>query len=82
MEMGLRKLTLCLFTPSSYRPSYRHSFVIPAKTVPTPSLRRNPQSRLFFSHSDESRNLEKDYWMPPYQVRGRLIRSGMTYWLG
>ena len=29
-------------------------------------------------HSGESRNPEL-VWMPPYQVRGRLIKSGMTF---
>jgi hypothetical protein len=29
-------------------------------------------------HSRESGNPDRKHWIPPYQVRGRLIKSGMT----
>jgi hypothetical protein len=31
------------------------------------SFRRKPESSLF-----------KTFWMPPYQIRGKLLKSGMT----
>jgi hypothetical protein len=57
----------------------KESFHIFQKKINDPKAR--PQvSKLFlfyFRHSCESRNPETN-WIPPYQVRGRLLKCGMT----
>jgi len=36
-------------------------------------------SNFLYYHSGGSRHpVKNSYWMPPYQVRSRLIKSGMT----
>jgi len=47
------------------------------------SFRRKPESRVPDENRDPVFEMIPDFrrddvWMPPYQVRGRLLKSGMT----
>ncbi len=47
------------------------------------SFRRKPESRVPGENRDPIFEMVPDFgrddvWMPPYQVRGRLLKSGMT----
>jgi hypothetical protein len=48
-----------------------------------PSFRRKPESRVPGENRDPVFEMVPDFrrddvWMPPYQVRGKLLKSGMT----
>jgi hypothetical protein len=48
-----------------------------------PSFRRKPESRVPGENRDPVFEMvpdfrRDDFWMPPYQVRGKLLKSGMT----